>query len=58
MKVRELIRELKDMPPNATVATSAHDNTEDEIQGVITAVDLSESDILIKRFGTIVVLNH
>jgi len=42
MTVKQLIKELEKMPKNASVATTAHDNSELECQGYINHVKLRD----------------
>ncbi|MCR4306911.1 MAG: hypothetical protein NUV42_02980 [Candidatus Yonathbacteria bacterium] len=55
MTVKQLIAKLKKMPQTAKVAWQAHDQAEDEIDGIIE--DVAEaSDFLKKEHGVGVVL--
>lgn len=58
MTVRQLIKELKGWPQDWKVATAAHDNSEDEIQGLINgAIELEEGRAK-NDYGPMVVLCH
>ncbi len=57
MKVRELIKLLKKEDPDAEVVYQTHDQTNDELDGVIDSVAASDSEIIQNRFnGGVVVL--
>lgn len=51
MKVKELIRRLKRLDPEAEVVVQTHDQGEDEVDSNVTAVVESDSEVLIERFG-------
>ena len=53
MIVKELIRQLKKMPQNANVATTAHDNSELELQGYINQVELRDYDQVRETLGNL-----
>lgn len=56
MKVKELIRQLKKMDPDAEVVFQDHDHGADEMNGAVDHVNESDSDELIERMGGPVVL--
>lgn len=51
MKVKELIRQLKKMNPDAVVIFQDHDQGGDEMNGVIDSVTECDSDVLAERLG-------
>lgn len=46
MKVRQLIRELKKMDPNAEVGWQSHDQSEDELDGWVRVVSEGSVELL------------
>lgn len=56
MTVGKLIAELKKYPKNMKVGAAAHDNLENEIQGIIIRVDLLKEGEAKDQFGDVVVL--
>lgn len=55
MKVKELIKQLRKLNPEATVVMQDHDQGEDENNGKVAFVEESESEVLRERFGGAVV---
>lgn len=51
MKVKELIRQLKKMNPDAEVVFQDHDHDADEMNGSVDNVNESSSVELIERMG-------
>lgn len=51
MKVKELIRLLKKMDPDARVIFQDHDQGADEMNGEVDSVSVSYSEALIERLG-------
>ncbi|MFV0455566.1 MAG: hypothetical protein ACK5NQ_11355 [Pseudomonas sp.] len=51
MKVKELIRQLRKMNPDAVVIFQDHDHDYDEMNGEIDCVTECESEALIERLG-------
>lgn len=51
MKVKDLIRQLKKMNPDAEVVFQDHDHGADEMNGSIDHVKESSSEELIERMG-------
>lgn len=56
MKVKELIRQLKKLDPDAEVISQDHDQSEDEVSGIISRAEQSDSQVLQERFGGSVVV--
>lgn len=56
MKVKELIRQLKKLDPDAEVVIQDHDHGDDEMSGPVFQVSVSESIVLIERMGCPVVI--
>lgn len=56
MKVKELIRQLRKMNPDAEVIFQDHDQGNDEMNGEVDSVTECDSDELIERLGGPVVV--
>lgn len=51
MKVKELIRQLRKMNPDAVVIFKDHDHSTDEMNGEVWQVCECDSEVLAERFG-------